>query len=204
MNKSWKSKSISYNSRLINSKSITNLMNSNEMEMNDNIKSILNQMSSLTPDDASATSDDSIKIIKPSEIKFNSLHQILPSEKESCSLDAKPDTKVTIKDFILIKSLASGAYGRVILSRKKNTKDLFAIKVLNIEKMREKNCVDTVLNEKTILGNLDSQFVTKGIYSFQSSKYLYMVMEYVKGGDLAGLLEQAGYFEEPMAKFYIA
>lgn len=106
--------------------------------------------------------------MKPSEIKFNSLHQILPSEKQSCSLDVfgNADSKASIQDFILIKSLAAGAYGRVILSRKKNTKDLFAIKVLDIEKMKEKGCVDTVLNEKTILGNLDSDLITRGVYSF--------------------------------------
>ena len=65
------------------------------------------------------------------------MHIILPSEKESCSLDNvnKIEKKVTINDFLLIKSLASGAFGKVILSRKKNTKDMFAIKVLEIEKM---------------------------------------------------------------------
>jgi hypothetical protein len=72
------------------------------------------------------------------DVKFASLHIILPSEKESCSLDNinKIDQKVTINDFLLIKSLASGAFGKVILSRKKNTKDIFAIKVLEIEKMK--------------------------------------------------------------------
>ena len=62
----------------------------------------------------------------------------MPSEKESCSLDNvnKIEKKVTINDFLLIKSLASGAFGKVILSRKKNTKDMFAIKVLEIEKMK--------------------------------------------------------------------
>jgi hypothetical protein len=72
------------------------------------------------------------------EIKFNSLHVILPSEKESCNLDNlnKVDRKVSINDFILLKSLASGAFGKVILSRKKNTNDMFAIKVLEIEKMK--------------------------------------------------------------------
>jgi serine/threonine protein kinase len=55
----------------------------------------------------------------------------LPSEKASCSLDTT-EKKITINDFLLIKSLASGAFGKVILSRKKNTKDMFAIKVLEI------------------------------------------------------------------------
>jgi len=88
----------------------------------------------------SSDTDQSENIPLPSEIKFNSLHIILPSEKASCSLDNAANEKVSINDFLLLKSLASGAFGKVILSRKKNTKDMFAIKVLDIEKMKEKNC----------------------------------------------------------------
>jgi len=68
----------------------------------------------------------------------------------------------------LIKSLASGAYGKVILSRKKNTKDMFAIKVLEIEKMIEKNVEDTIMNERNILNGLNTDFITRGVYTFKS------------------------------------
>ena len=114
--------------------------------------------------------DDSIEIISPKLVKFNSLHIILPSEKESCSLDNinQIEKKVTINDFLLIKSLASGAFGKVILSRKKNTKDMFAIKVLEIEKMKEKNCQDTVMNERNILTDLSTEFIARGVYTFTS------------------------------------
>ena len=147
------------------------------------------------------SSDSSIEIMPPSKVKFNSLHIILPSEKESCSLDNvnKIEKKVTINDFLLIKSLASGAFGKVILSRKKNTKDMFAIKVLEIEKMKQKNCQETVMNEKNILNDLNTEFIARGVYTFTTQKYLYMVMEYMKGGDLANLLEEYGYFNELMA-----
>lgn len=75
---------------------------------------------------------------------------------------------MTINDFILIKSLASGAYGKVILSRKKNTKDMFAIKVLEIAKMIEKNVEDTIMNERNILNGLNTDFITRGVYTFKS------------------------------------
>ena len=58
---------------------------------------------------------------------------------------------MTISDFILLKSVSSGAYGKVILARKKNTDDYFAIKVLDKQKMMEKNVVEYVINEKNIL-----------------------------------------------------
>jgi microtubule-associated serine/threonine kinase len=74
------------------------------------------------------------------------------------------------------------------LSRKKNTKDMFAIKVLEKEKMKAKNCIETIMNEKDILTGIDTNFIVRGLYTFTSQKYLYMVMEYMKGGDLANLL----------------
>jgi serine/threonine protein kinase len=41
-------------------------------------------------------------------------------------------------------------------------------------------------------------------YSFQSQKNLYLVMEYMPGGDLASLLKNLNSFEEPMARLYLA
>jgi serine/threonine protein kinase len=50
------------------------------------------------------------------------------------------------------------------------------------------------MNEKNILTKVDNDFIIKGMYTFQSPKYLYMVMEYMKGGDVANLLERFGCF----------
>ena len=44
----------------------------------------------------------------------------------------------------------------------------------------------------------------RGVYNFQSKKFLYMVMEFMKGGDLSSLLEQVGSFDEETAKYYLA
>ena len=58
---------------------------------------------------------------------------------------------ISIHDFILLKTISKGAYGKVILARKKNTSDLFALKVLDKEKMIEKNVTEYVINERDIL-----------------------------------------------------
>lgn len=42
------------------------------------------------------------------------------------------------------------------------------------------------------------------MYTFQTPKYLYMVMEYMRGGDFNNLLEKFGYFGHEAAKFYLA
>mgnify|MGYP001496480391 CR=1 FL=1 len=59
--------------------------------------------------------------------------------------------RISINDFILLKTISSGAYGKVILAKKKNTKDIFAIKVLEKEKMIQKNVIEYVINERNIL-----------------------------------------------------
>ena len=51
---------------------------------------------------------------------------------------------------------------------------------------------------------MQNDFIVKGIYTFQSKKYLYMVMEFMKGGDFASLLEEFGSFDEDTAKYYLA
>lgn len=98
--------------------------------------------------------------------------EILPSQKTYCSLDYEPDKqaafseKMSISDFILLKTLSSGAYGKVILARKKATKDLFAIKVLDKDMMVEKNVADFVMNERNILNQVDNDYIVRGIYTF--------------------------------------
>ena len=45
------------------------------------------------------------------------------------------------------------------------------------------------MKERNILSSVNNEFIVRGVYTFQSKKYLYMVMEYMKGGDLANLLK---------------
>ena len=73
------------------------------------------------------------------DVRFSSCTN-LPSMLASCSLEDKQENKgVVIQDFILLRTLSSGAYGRVILARKKDTNDIFAIKVLDKAEMIKKN-----------------------------------------------------------------
>ena len=151
--------------------------------------------------------EDEEEVLTMDRVRFNSLC-ILPSQIDMCQLEYQEkqtqSQSVSINDFILLKSISSGAYGKVILARKKNTDDFFAIKVLDKQKMMEKNVVEFVMNEKNILSQVSNEFIVRGVYTFQSKKFLYMVMEFMKGGDFSSLLENVGAFEEDTAKYYIA
>ena len=137
------------------------------------------------------------------DVKFRSCTN-LPSQLASCTLEDTRNKGVVIQDFILLRTLSSGAYGKVILARKKDTNDIYAIKVLDKQVMIKKNVQDLIMNERNVLNTIDNDFVVRGMYTFQSRKYLYMVMEYMKGGDFATLLERVQCFNYETAKFYIA
>ncbi|KXS15838.1 Pkinase-domain-containing protein [Gonapodya prolifera JEL478] len=110
----------------------------------------------------------------------------------------------SIKDYDVVKPISKGAYGAVFLAKKKSTGDYYAIKVLKKQDMIQKNQVSNVKAERLILTQLDSPFVVKLFYSFQSKENLYLVMEYLNGGDCGALLKAMGVLDENWARQYVA
>ncbi|XP_013789256.1 serine/threonine-protein kinase greatwall-like [Limulus polyphemus] len=111
----------------------------------------------------------------------------------------------TIEDFNVIKPISRGAFGKVFLGHKKeNPRQLFAIKVMKKAEMVNKNMVHQVLAERDALALSHSPFVVQIFYSLQSRQNIYLIMEYMIGGDVKSLLHMYGYFDEDMAVLYIA
>ncbi|XP_020540672.1 probable serine/threonine protein kinase IRE isoform X1 [Jatropha curcas] len=112
--------------------------------------------------------------------------------------------RTSIEDFEIIKPISKGAFGRVFLAKKRATGDLFAIKVLKKADMIRKNAVESILAERNILISVRYPFVVRFFYSFTCRENLYLVMEYLNGGDLYSLLRNLGCLDEDMARMYIA
>jgi len=114
-------------------------------------------------------------------------------------------TTTSIKDFDIIKPISKGAFGSVFLAKKKATGDYFAIKVLKKADMIAKNQITNVKAERMILmKQAESPFVAKLYFTFQSKDNLYLVMEYLNGGDCAALIKSLGCLPEEWTKNYIA
>lgn len=110
-----------------------------------------------------------------------------------------------INDFSIIKPISRGAFGKVFLGCKKNNMNrMYAIKVMKKSEMINKNMVMQVMNERNALALTKSPFCVQLYYSLQTSSSVYLVMEYMVGGDLKSLLSVYGFFDENMAAFYIA
>ncbi len=110
----------------------------------------------------------------------------------------------SIKDFEIIKPISKGAFGSVYLAKKRSTGDYYAIKVLKKADMVAKNQVTNVKAERAIMmWQGESDFVAKLYWTFSSKDYLYLVMEYLNGGDCASLIKVLGGLPEDWAKKYL-
>lgn len=90
------------------------------------------------------------------------------------------------------------------LAKKRTTQDLYAIKVLKKDVMVRKNMVSHVLAERKVMSLSNNPFVVKLYYAFQTNENLYLVMEYLIGGDISSVLSAFEVFEEDMACIYAA
>ena len=133
------------------------------------------------------------------------LRQIPVSPRMPSMSAATRPAPPSIKDFDVIKPISKGAFGSVYLTKKKSTGDYYAIKVLKKAEMLAKNQVTNVRAERAILmAQGESPFVAKLFFTFQSKEFLYLVMEYLNGGDCAALIKNLGTLPESWAKKYIA
>ncbi|KAK9768824.1 rim15, signal transduction response regulator [Basidiobolus ranarum] len=135
----------------------------------------------------------------------NSLNSIPYSPTIGPATPGLRSAQISIKDFEVIKPISKGAFGSVYLAKKRTTGEYFAIKVLKKSDMITKNQVMNVKAErKALIMQTDSPFVVKLYFTFQSKDYLYLVMEYLNGGDCAALIKGMGELPEEWARNYLA
>ena len=133
--------------------------------------------------------------------KIDAAREVLSKTRVSGS-DKTGSLQPTVADFKLIKRISSGAYARVFLAKKKLTGDTFAIKVLPKKSLQQKNQLKRILIEKDILLQFYNPYITNFYYSITGKQNLYLVMEFIPGGDLFSLLQKFGCFDEISAKIY--
>ena len=134
-----------------------------------------------------------------------SISNVPLSPRLPTSTPASRTTPTSIKDFEIIKPISKGAFGSVFLAKKKVTGDYFAIKVLKKADMIAKNQITNVKAERMILmKQAESPFVAKLYFTFQSKENLYLVMEYLNGGDCAALIKSLGSLPEEWTRNYVA
>ena len=116
----------------------------------------------------------------------------------------KSREKQSIRDYESLAIIGRGAFGEVHVCREKKTGKIYAIKKIKKYILIIKNQIRHVLNEQIIMSKASSPWIVELKASFQEDEYLYLVMEYLPGGDLMNLLIQKDILTEKEAKFYIS
>ncbi|KAM3136779.1 hypothetical protein pb186bvf_011038 [Paramecium bursaria] len=140
--------------------------------------------------------------------EFNNLskdntEQLDVVENRKTTTEQNPQ-KIGIESFRLLKLLGKGSFGKVMLVQHKANKKQYAMKVLlkkNIKNDRQKRHTQT---ERIILETASSDFLVKLRYAFQSPHKLYLVVDYMQGGELFYHLRKIHRFKEDIARFYAA
>jgi serine/threonine kinase 38 len=105
---------------------------------------------------------------------------------------------------ISLSVVGKGAFGEVRLVRKKDDGQLLALKAMVKDQMVVKNQVGHVRAERDILSEADNPWLVKLQYSFQDDHHLYLIMEYMPGGDLMALLMKEDVLTEEATRIIAA
>ncbi|PWY83688.1 serine/threonine-protein kinase cbk1 [Aspergillus sclerotioniger CBS 115572] len=120
------------------------------------------------------------------------------------------DETVSLAGFEVIKVLGRGSFGVVRLSNRRKImtgvkKDVFAMKVIRKSAMIRNSQEGHLRAERDFLvASAKSRWIVPLIASFQDSNHLYLIMDYMVGGDFLGLLMRRNILPETVARWYIA
>ena len=125
------------------------------------------------------------------------------SKSANSDLKESPSSsKITMEDFQILKVLGRGAFGKVMLVKKKDdvTQKLYALKSLKKADLVKAHQVEHTTTERYVLERINNPFLIHLSFAFQTTDKLYIVMDYLTGGELFFWLKKHKRFTEGRAK----
>jgi serum/glucocorticoid-regulated kinase 2 len=112
--------------------------------------------------------------------------------------------RLSIEDFTLLKVLGRGAFGKVMLVRKKDSGKVYAMKILKKTMVVAKKQIEHTLAERKVLEAFRHPFLMGLKFAFQTEAKLYLVLDFFKGGELFFHLRRVKKFTEEQARTFVA
>lgn len=127
-----------------------------------------------------------------------------PTEPEKTPESPRNTAAVNLNDFNIEKVLGKGAFGKVFLVTKRDTGQVYAMKSLRKDMIEQRNQKVHTKTEREILGEVNCPFIVQLRFAFQTPDKLYMVMDFVNGGELFFHLRRCTKFSEDRTQIYAA
>ena len=129
---------------------------------------------------------------------------LLDETRASDGGGAAATRKLSPDDFEILKLVGQGAFGKVFQVKKRDSGNIYAMKVMKKDRILEKDQVEYTRAERDILTAVTHPFIVNLRYSFQTTSKLYLIMEFINGGHLFFQLYQQGTFGDALTRFYAA
>lgn len=113
------------------------------------------------------------------------------------------NTKVELSSLVCMRVVGRGGFGVVKMVKASDTGTRYALKCVSIKQAVAQKQQKALVNERSILWELDHPFIIKFVRSFRGQRYVYFLMELVTGGELLDALEVLGLLTPPQAQFYV-
>nr|XP_026235842.1 cAMP-dependent protein kinase catalytic subunit PRKX-like [Urocitellus parryii] len=125
-----------------------------------------------------------------------------PAPSPSPEAPSPEPPSYSLQDFDILATVGTGTFGRVHLVKEKAAKNYFALKVMSIPEVIRLKQEQHVHNEKSVLMEVNHPFLVKLFWTSHDDRFLYMLMEYVPGGELFSYLRNRGRFPCSTGLFY--
>ncbi|XP_045712058.1 cAMP-dependent protein kinase catalytic subunit PRKX isoform X2 [Phyllostomus hastatus] len=127
-----------------------------------------------------------------------------PAQGPGSDTPASESPAYRLQDFDTLATVGTGTFGRVQLVQLKTAKRFFALKVMSIPEVIRLKQEQHVHNEKSVLKEVNHPFLVKLFWTYHDERFLYMLMEFVPGGELFSYLRHRGRFSNSAGLFYAA
>ena len=139
--------------------------------------------------------------------KRNTLLKKSDDNNENDNEDADANSiivRLKYDDFIPLKLLGRGSFGQVILARLKINDKLYAMKILDKSQLKLRHQEIHTQTERNLMVKIKCPFIVNIKSAFQDEKYLYIVSDFMQGGDMYFHMHEQKKFEFDLTQFYIS